>query len=169
MSFRSEDLHDLAVAHEVRIETHTARDTTRSTIVWIVVDEGQVLVRSVLGARGRWYQEALANPNVVIDDSGRRLEARAVPLGDAASTRRVSEALGRKYPPGTGLDEMLEPEALTANLLLEARIDHEIALQGPANLGADEPSELGPPIDMDLLHGGPALEERTILQPRKPA
>src|SRR3990172_17121 len=116
MAFRPQDLHDLDVAHEVRIETHRPNRTTRSVVIWVVVDKGEGFVRSVRGAAGHWYQEALANPNVTVDDSGRRLEARAIPVHGADSIRRVSEALQHKYKGTDGLAEMLVPEILTATL-----------------------------------------------------
>src|SRR5438067_2191989 len=93
MPFQPDDLHDLNVAREVRIETHREKGGTRSTVIWIVVDNGDVFVRSVRGAHGLWYREALADPAVTIDDEGRRLEARAVPVHDQESIRRVSDAL----------------------------------------------------------------------------
>ena len=74
MPFREQDLHDLDIAREVRIETHMDHERVRSTVVWIVVDKGQLFVRSVRGLRGRWYQEALDNPDVSVDDRGRPID-----------------------------------------------------------------------------------------------
>jgi hypothetical protein len=168
MPFKPQDLHDLDVVREVRIETHSGKDRTRSTVVWIVVDRGDVFARSVRGDRGVWYQEALADPFVTIDDQGRRLEARAVPVRDPESIRRINEALTRKYKGDDGFEEMLQPDVLQANLRLEPRFPDESALEAPAYLGADEPSELGPPIEVGLLDGGPPIDEDIILQPHKP-
>jgi hypothetical protein len=168
MPFRPQDLHDLDVAQEVRIETHRRDGRTRSTVIWIVVDHGDVFVRSVRGERGLWYKEALADPNVTIDDQGRRLEARAVPVRDPESIRRINEALKRKYTGEGGFDEMFAPDVLHANFRLEPRFAGEGALEAPAHLGADEPSELGPPVEIGLLDGGPAIDENVILQPHKP-
>jgi hypothetical protein len=168
MPFRPQDLHDLDVAREVRIETRRKDARIRSTVIWIVVDGGDVFVRSVRGESGKWYQEALAEPYVEIDDRGRRLEARAIPVHDADSIRRIDEALKRKYTGDGGFDEMFQPSAVQANLRLEPRIAGESALEGPAYLGADEPSELGPPVEVGLLDGGPAIDESVLLQPHKP-
>lgn len=168
MSFRADDLHNLEHAHEVRIETHADQKTTHSTVIWIVVDQGQVFARSVRGVRGRWYREALANSAVTIDDEGRRLESVAVPVHDADSIRRVSESLERKYGEGAdGLASMLEPDVLDATLRLDPRVDNEAALEAPAYLGSDEPSELGPPVEVGPLDGGPAIDESVLLQPHK--
>jgi hypothetical protein len=170
MAFRAQDLHDLDVAVEIRVETRRDAKSTRSTIVWVVVDRGQVFVRSVLGTRGRWYQEALATPEVVIDDAGRRLEARAVPVHDADSVQRVTDALKRKYADRpTGLAPMLDTEATEANFRLDPRTADERALQAPAYLDSNEPSELGGPVEIGLLDAGPALDENVVLQPHKSA
>ena len=118
MPFRPQDLHDFDVAREIRIETHTSDRSTRSTTIWVVVVDGQIYVRSVRGAKGVWYQEALANPNVTIDDRGRRLETKAIPVRDPETIRRVSEALKHKYASDEGLDEMLDPDSLSATALL---------------------------------------------------
>jgi hypothetical protein len=168
MPFRPQDLHDFDIAREVRIETHTGDHSTRSTTIWVVVVDGHIFIRSVRGAKGVWYQEALANPNVTIDDRGRRLEAKAVQVHDPESIRRVSEALKRKYANDEGLAEMLDPESLNATFRVEPRTPDEVPLEAPAFLGADEPSELGPPVDVSLLDAGPPVDESIILQPHKP-
>ena len=167
MAFRPLDLHDLDIAREVRIETHRPNGDTRSVVIWVVVDKGQVFVRSVRGTAGRWYQEALAEPAVTLDDSGRRLEARAIPVHDADSIRRVSEALQHKYKGSDGLAEMLVPDVLDATLRLEPRSADEQPLQAPDFLGADEPSELGPPVEVGMLDAGGPIDERVLLQPHK--
>jgi hypothetical protein len=169
MPFRPQDLHDLDVAREIKIETRDDRDVVRATIIWIVVDKNELFVRSVRGERGRWYRDALATPEVTINDNGRRLEVRAIPVRDADSVRRINEALKRKYAKDDGYDEMLVPEVLTANFRLEPRFADEGTLEAPAYLGADEPSELGPPVEISPLDAGPAIEENVILQPHKSA
>jgi hypothetical protein len=170
MRFRQIDLHDLDVAREVRIETQAATGEVHSTIVWIVVDDGELFVRSVRGERGRWFREALEDAEVTIDDQGRRLEARAVRLTDASTIARIDAALARKYVSDPGYDSMLKPEAQQANFRLEPRREGEIPLEAPAYLGDDEPSELhGHPVEVGLLDGGAPIDEDVLLQPHKPA
>jgi hypothetical protein len=170
MRFRQIDLHDLDVAREVRIETQAATGEIHSTIVWIVVDDGEVFVRSVRGEHGRWFREAMHDHDVTVDDSGRRLEARAVTATDASSIARVDAALARKYAADPGYDSMLTPEAQQATLRLEPRREGEIPLEAPAYLGDDEPSELhGHPVEAGLLDGGAPVDADVLLQPHKPA
>ena len=168
-SFRPTDLHDLDVAREVRIETTSPTGDVHSTIIWIVVDGGEVFVRSVRAERGRWYREALADPIVRIDDAGRRLEVRAVPAGDPESIRRVNAAVERKYLGDDGYDSMLRPDALPCTLRLEPLVPNEPPLEAPAYLGADEPSQLDTPVEFGLLDAGAPITEDVFLQPRKPA
>ena len=103
-----------------------------------------------------------------LDDAGRRLVARAIPVHDADSIRRVTEAVQRKYAGDDGLAEMVRPPALDATFRLEARTPTEIPLQAPDFLGADEPSELGPAVEVAMLDAGGPIEESVLLQPHKP-
>lgn len=169
MPFRQTDLHDIDIAREVRIETQNKKGEVHSTIVWIVVDGEDVFVRSVRGERGRWWREAMAERHVTIDDSGRRLEGVLVPVSDDASIARVDAALTRKYADDEGYDSMMDEESRQTTALVEPRFANELPLEAPAYLGADEPSELGDPIDVSMLDGGAEISERVILQPRKGA
>ena len=89
------------------------------TIIWIVVDGDDAFVRSVNGARARWYREATANP--AVDDPRRR------PGAAGARDRRhrprlvarVNDALVRKYTGISGLPEMLVPDIFDTTLRLE--------------------------------------------------
>jgi hypothetical protein len=87
-------------------------------IIWVVVDDGEVFVRSVRGDRGRWYREAVADPRVALHVAGRRLDARATAAVDAASVERVSRALAAKYAADPALKLMLKSEVLDTNLRL---------------------------------------------------
>ena len=171
MPFRQTDLHDLDIAREVRIETHAPQgEDVHSTIVWVVVDGGEVFVRSVRGERGRWYREAMARHDVTVDDEGRRLETVAIPVSDPESVGRVDAAINRKYANDPGHSSMLTPEAQQATLRLEPRTSGEEALQAPAYLGDDEPSEIrGHPIELGMMDSGAPVDADVYLQPRKPA
>src|SRR3712207_2829404 len=60
--FPADVLELFAREEEVRIETTRRDGTTKRRIIWIVVDEGDVFVRSVRGERGRWYRHLLERP-----------------------------------------------------------------------------------------------------------
>jgi hypothetical protein len=167
MPYRSTDAHDFEIAREVRIETHEPNGSVRSTSAWVVVDQGQLYVRAAGGPSAAWYRDALADPNVEIDDAGRRLETVATPISDPAVSARVSDLVTHKYADTAGLEAMLAPDAVSTTLRLDARFADERSLEGPANFDGDAPSLLGPAVDVAPLDAGPALQENVILQPQK--
>ncbi|TMF16006.1 MAG: DUF2255 family protein, partial [Chloroflexi bacterium] len=68
MAKQTEDLlWKLAESDEVEIETrHDAKSPLHRVTIWIVPSEDGVYIRSYKGKKGRWYQEAIANPAVAI-------------------------------------------------------------------------------------------------------
>lgn len=117
MAVNAEQLETLDEVKTVVIETRSG-ERTIGTIIWVVVDSGDVFVRSVRGESGKWYQRVLANPEVALRVGDDRLHFQAVAAADPDSVERVSAALRRKYPPGGSLDSMLRPETLGTTLLL---------------------------------------------------
>ena len=86
-------LHDLK---EVDLET-TAGDgrTSHRATIWVVVDEGEVFIRSWKGERGRWYREIRERPEAVLHAAGQSVSVRREPAVDPESVRRVSDAARR--------------------------------------------------------------------------
>lgn len=106
----------LARTLEVQIHPRTRAATT----IWVVTDGGEVFVRSVMGARGRWYQAVVKDPSTTLIVGKTRLRVRAVPAPSAGDTQRVSQAYRRKYagrwPSETEM--MLKPSILKTTLRL---------------------------------------------------
>ena len=106
---------------EVHIETRRdASSPGRETVIWAVVVDGEAFVRSVRGAKGRWYREASSNPDVTLRVGDRRVPVRAVPETDARTIEGVSEAIREKYGasfPGPTA-AMLREEVLETTLRL---------------------------------------------------
>ena len=120
MSFSGEDLSAIDAAEEVRIETQAPGGDVHRTIIWIMVDDAEVFVRSVNGEDGRWYREAKANPAVAIHVNGKRLPATAIAADDPDSIERVSAALKVKYAnDGASLRSMLQAHNFATTLRLE--------------------------------------------------
>lgn len=117
--FAPELLERLGQAEEVRIETRRREGAARRTVIWVVVDDGEVFVRSVRGDRGRWCRELLADPVGALHVDGERIPVRAVAADDPASIERVSRALERKYAGDQALALMLRPHTLPTTLRLE--------------------------------------------------
>jgi hypothetical protein len=90
------------------------------TVIWIVVDGDSAYVRSVRGPAGRWYRELRANPHGAVHAGGHRVAVEAQPAVDAATVKRVSDLLRRKYErwwPGPTAS-MLREEVLPTTLRL---------------------------------------------------
>ncbi len=109
----------LAAVDEIEIETHSADGDAHRTIIWPVVRDGVVLIRSYRGAGARWYREALADPAVVLHVDGRRVPARAIPAPEAATITACSAALRAKYRGDPSLGAMLRPDVLDTTLRVE--------------------------------------------------
>jgi hypothetical protein len=121
-SFEPDVLALLEREREVTIET-TGRDgRVQRTVIWVVVDDGEVFVRSWRGDRAKWYVAALERPtevNLLAD--GRHLPVVAVPATDEQSVARCSAGLLRKYARSTSRYGMVREEILGTTLRLEPR------------------------------------------------
>jgi hypothetical protein len=131
VTFEDSDLDLLAKAREIRVETRSAGGEVHKTIVWPVVRDGVVYLRSYKGPSGRWYREALADPEIALLFDRRRLPARAVPAIDSASVEACSEALREKYRRSYSLEAMLDPDVLPTTLRIEP-----VAVDARAGAGA---------------------------------
>lgn len=114
-------LWKLAESDEIDIETRRdSKSPLHRTTIWIVPTENGVYVRSVKGKKGRWYQEAVANPHVTIRVGERKVAVRAEPEPSAAVISEVSAAYRQKYgerwPSET--EPMLRPSVLPTTLRL---------------------------------------------------
>lgn len=122
-AFDAATLNALRRTEEVRIETSAGPGRrVHRTVIWIVVDDAdRVLVRSVRGSRGRWYQRLLANRFGAVLVDGRRIEVHAEPARDAERVAACSAALKAKYArPRASLAAMLRDEILDNTLELHA-------------------------------------------------
>jgi hypothetical protein len=119
VTFEESDLDRLATAKEIRVETRSAGGEVHKTIVWPLVRDGVVYLRSYKGPSGRWYREALANAEIALLFDRRRVAARAIPATDKASVEACSEALREKYGRSYSLEAMLVPEVLPTTLRIE--------------------------------------------------
>jgi hypothetical protein len=114
-----DDRLKLEAAKEVRIATRAADGTVHRTIIWVVVEDGRIYIRSVNGATARWHREAVARPDVALHVHGRRLLFRAVPATDASSIAACSAGLERKYKRSYSVRAMVAPSVLGTTLRLD--------------------------------------------------
>jgi hypothetical protein len=107
---------------EIDIETSRGGDApVHRTTIWPVVDQGAVYVRSLKGGAGRWYQEALANPDVVLHLDGKSIPARAFHTPDRESIQHATAGFQRKYADSPYVDTMIRDEILDTTVRLEPR------------------------------------------------
>jgi len=119
--FDANMLNQLTNTEEIEIETRSPTERTRRTIIWVIVDDNDVYVRSVHGGNGRWYQNITAKPDAAIHIDGRRLAVHAVPVTDEALIARVSNSYLRKYRGSPFVNSIVREEALPTTLRLEPR------------------------------------------------
>ncbi|MDQ3237726.1 MAG: DUF2255 family protein [Actinomycetota bacterium] len=120
-SFDDETLQLLDEIEEVHVETrHDNGAPEHRAIIWVMVVDGEVFVRSVRGPRGRWYREISANPEGALHAGNHRIPVRAAHATDGSTVEAVSEAIRGKYghsSPGS-TRAMLSPETLPTTLKL---------------------------------------------------
>ncbi len=112
------DLELLDREREVDIETTTADGRPRRTVIWVVVVDGVVYIRSYRAERGVWYREITARPQATIVSGERRIPVVAVPATDPASLAACSRGFEDKYPGDPSVPAMNRPEALATTLRL---------------------------------------------------
>lgn len=117
--FTPEQLELLDATEEVDIETALPGGPVHRVIIWVMVEDGEVLIRSYLGGRARWFQEATASGHAVLHVAGERIPVRVVDATDEASVERASSGLARKYAHSPSLPPMLRDEVLDTTLRLE--------------------------------------------------
>src|ERR687889_345151 len=90
------------------------------TIIWVVVVEGEVFVRSVRGQRGRWYREISSNPEGALHLEDDRIPVRAASATEGATVDAVSAAFRSKYQQSSpaSTEAMVRPETLPTTLKL---------------------------------------------------
>jgi hypothetical protein len=104
----------------VDIETRSAKGTSHSVPIWILVVDGIPYVRSVRGPKGRWYRELLARGEGAVVAGGKRVPVKATHDSSPKAIESVSEALRRKYPgSGQSLQSMLRADVLDTTVRLD--------------------------------------------------
>jgi hypothetical protein len=120
-SFDTETLRLLDETEEVYIETRRdAASPEHRTIIWLVVVGGEVFVRSVRGAKGRWWREISSNPDGALHVEDNLIPVRAASATEGSTMDAVSTAIRSKYEgsaPGPTA-AMVRPEVLPTTLKL---------------------------------------------------
>ena len=117
--FDADTLRELRNVQEVAIRTE--KHPKSAVVIWVVVADDEVFVRSWRGARGRWYRDLAAGGPATLEFAGRRLAVQALMATDPDAVARASREFLRKYQRSTHAQEMVRPETLPTTLRLEPR------------------------------------------------
>jgi hypothetical protein len=104
---------------EVRIRTDKHPDS--AVVIWVVVADGDVFVRSFRGATGRWYRDLAAGGPAILEFGRLKLAVQAVPANEPGPIERASRAFLDKYGSSSYAQAMVKPEVLPTTLRLEPR------------------------------------------------
>jgi hypothetical protein len=97
MTGQSDELSDyLRDADTVTISTKREGGGRHNTPIWSVTVDGVPYIRSVHGADGIWYQEALRGGASIVTPSG-RTPVRLTPTDDRSTNDAIDAAYASKY------------------------------------------------------------------------
>ena len=116
-NFDADTLRELRDVQEVAVRTEKHPES--AVIIWVVVADGEVFVRSVRGSKGRWYRDLAKGGAATLEFAGRRLEVQAFPANDPNSMARASREYLTKYQPSPYAQSMVRAEVLPTTLRLE--------------------------------------------------
>src|ERR1700741_765008 len=118
-NFDADTLRELRDVQEVRIRTE--KHPKSAVVIWVVVADDEVFVRSVRGSKGRWYRDLAMGGPATLEFAGRRLAVQALPESDAGSIAQASREYLRKYQPSPYAQSIVGSEVLPTTLRLEPR------------------------------------------------
>src|SRR5690242_7680731 len=119
MKFDADTLCTLRDVREIAIRTDAHPNA--AVVIWVVAAAAEVFVRSVYGAKGRWYRDLAAGGTATLEFAGHRLTVEAIPETDPAAIDQASAEYLRKYQPSPYAAAMVKAEVLPTTLRLEPR------------------------------------------------
>jgi hypothetical protein len=117
--FDAQTLGELRDVQEVVIRTE--KHPKSAVVIWVVVADDEVFVRSWLGAKGRWHRDLAGGGPATLEFAGRRLAVQALPANDPEAVARTSREFLSKYQRSSHAQEMVRSETLPTTLRLEPR------------------------------------------------
>jgi hypothetical protein len=115
--FDAGTLRELRDLREVSLRTE--KHSQSAVVIWVVVADDEVFVRSVRGSKGRWYRDLATGGSATLEFAGRRLAVQALPASDAGSIAGASREYLRKYQPSPYAQSIVRDEVLPTTLRLE--------------------------------------------------
>jgi hypothetical protein len=117
--FDAGTMRNLRDLQEVAIRTE--KHPRSAVVMWVVVADDEVFVRSVRGPKGRWYRDLAAGDPATLEFAGRRLVVQAIAASDPDAIARASREYLRKYQASPYAQAMVRTEVLPTTLRLEPR------------------------------------------------
>lgn len=108
-----------ALRTDKEVTIRTSRQPDRGVVIWIVVVNNAVFVRSFRGPKGRWYVTAMADGRATLEVGRQLIPARVTPVGDARTVEAVSQAFLSKYASSPYAKAMVAPDILPTTLRLD--------------------------------------------------
>ena len=105
---------------EIDVAGYRPDGTLRTArIVWHVVVDGHLFIRSVRGTDGAWYRGAMRTGTGVVDGGGVRADVTFTP--DDGHDPEIDEAYRAKYGTGSAVRSITSPAATATTLRVEPR------------------------------------------------
>jgi len=86
--FDAKTLRELRELQEVAIRTEKHPES--AVVIWVVVADDEVFLRSWRGANGRWYRDLAEGGPATLELADRQLPAQAIPTNDPVAVARAS-------------------------------------------------------------------------------
>lgn len=119
-AWTAEELASIERAKEIRVAGRRADGSPRSlVIVWPVVVEGSLYIRSIRGEKGSWYRSARTSGSGRIEGAG--IAAEVTFTRDDSHDKAVSRAYWAKYRWGLAVWGMTRRAARATTLRVERR------------------------------------------------
>src|SRR5260370_40456285 len=106
--FEADTLSDLRDIKEVTIRTEKHPDS--AVVIWVVVTDDEVFVRSFRGTKGRWYRDLATGGPATLEFARRRLRVQAIPAKNPAAIERASHADLGKDRATSYAQSMVQPD-----------------------------------------------------------
>ena len=114
------ELRSLDRAHEIRVAGRRKDGSLRTlTIVWHVVVDGALYVRSVNGADGQWYKGVTRHLEGAVSWDGQTRDARYTP--DDSHDASIDTAYAGKYGTGSATRAITNGKATATTLRIDPR------------------------------------------------
>ncbi|HEY3557968.1 MAG TPA: DUF2255 family protein [Kribbella sp.] len=117
-TWTAEELQSLARIGEIRVAGRRQDGSLRTlTIVWHVVVDGNLYVRSVRGIEGSWYKGVLHHHEGAISWDGKTRDVTYIP--DSTADDQLDAAYFDKYGNGSPTQAITNPTAKATTLRVE--------------------------------------------------